>query len=62
LSVEAQLAFRDLLRKEQEEETLDYSNAEWLSLTKPSLRKLWDAPEEGCWDKLYADQHGNNRN
>ncbi|WP_157626993.1 hypothetical protein [Spirosoma luteum] len=55
LPVDAQLAFRNLLDKESEIE--GYTNAEWLSLTDPVLRNLWEAPEEDYWDELYAKQH-----
>ena len=55
LPVDAQLAFRNLLDKESE--IKGYTNAEWLPLTNPSLRELWDAPEEDYWDDLYAKQH-----
>lgn len=58
LPVETQRAFRNLLDKESEIE--GYTNAEWLSLTDPALRELWDAPEEDYWDELYAKQHPTN--
>lgn len=34
-----------------------YINTQWLALSEPSLRELWDAPEEDYWDELYAKLH-----
>lgn len=59
LPIDAQQAFRDLLDKESEG-TVDYINSDWLFLSEPSLRKLWEAPEEDYWDDLYAKQHPKN--
>jgi hypothetical protein len=56
LPIDAQQAFRNLLDKE-EKGAANYINAEWLSLSEPSLRELWEAPEEDYWDDLYAKQH-----
>lgn len=55
LPAEAQQAFRDLLNKEQE--VSSYTNTDWLPLSEPALREMWEASEEDYWDELYAKQH-----
>jgi hypothetical protein len=52
LPEEAQRVFKDLLEKEA-----DYTNADWVHLSQPSLDAIWGAPEEDYWDELYAKQH-----
>ena len=55
LPVEAQRAFRDLLDKEQ---LVDgYTNVDRISLSEPSLREIWESPEEDYWDELNAKQY-----
>ena len=34
-----------------------YENASWLSFSTPTLKDIWDKPEEDYWDELYAKQH-----
>lgn len=33
-----------------------YVNEQWTDLSAPTLRAIWDSPEEDLWDKLYEKQ------
>lgn len=54
MPVAVQKVFRDMLDGEGGNE---YVNADWLRLSGPTLKELWDSPEEDYWDELYAKQH-----
>lgn len=56
LSADAQRIFKEMLNKEVDE---DYINLNWVRLSEPMLKELWDTPEEDYWDELYAKQHQN---
>ena len=43
LPVEARRVFKEMLDREGGDE---YANADWLRLSGPTLKELWDSPEE----------------
>ncbi len=55
LPEEAQRAFITML--EESDNGQLYKNEDWIPLSEPSLKAIWDSPEEDYWDELYATLH-----
>jgi hypothetical protein len=51
---ETRQAFRQLLDFENAD---DASNTDLIPLSEPTLKAIWESPEEDYWDELYAKQH-----
>jgi hypothetical protein len=49
---------REVFRQLIDNETInEFDSADYLPLTEPTLKGIWEAPEENYWDELYAKQH-----
>ena len=55
LPEDAQREFVSMLEESNHGQT--YKNEEWTPLSEPTLKAIWDSPEEDYWDELYATLH-----